>query len=175
MKKIFAILLVLVVGFCFCSCSENEPITEDSLLYFCGVKTLEDIEKIEFIYEEYQYIHEGNVEITESEDLEIFKYYKYQSDFPDNRLHELFIFPCDKFTLTVNGKLYNFYLHEDGSLTSVPAQDVKGLKTYQADEEHRITKDKFNEWIIKYDKHIISQLKMAHLCKGSWIFAKQKD
>lgn len=70
MKKIIAILLVLVIGFCFCSCSQKE----NSLLYFCGVKTLEDIEKIEFIY-----------------------------------------------------------------------------------EEHCITKDKFNEWIKKYDKHIISQ------------------
>lgn len=152
MKKIFAFLFLFILSLSFCSCAKKEQITEDSLLYFCGAKTTEDITKIEFIHEDYQYYHEGKIEITEKEDFDIFKYYKYQSDLPSDRLHELYLFPTNAFTLTVNEKSYSFYLHDDGSLTYIPTGNGEsGPKTYTADKNHSITNKQFSEWIIKYD------------------------
>ncbi len=152
MKKITTILLVFIFSLSLCACSQNEQLTEDSLLYFCGAKTTQDVTKIEFIHEDYQYYHEGKIEITEKEDFDIFKYYKYQSDFPSDRLHELYIFPTNAFTLTVNGKSYSFYLHDDGSLTYIPTGNGEsGPKTYTANKNHSITNKQFSKWIIKYD------------------------
>ena len=151
MKKTMIILLVLIFSLSLCACSQSEQITEDSLLYFCGAKTTEEITKIEFIHEDYQNYHEGEIEITDKKDFEIFKHYKYQEDFPSDRIHELHLYPTNAFTLTVNEKSYRFYLHKDGSLTYIPTGNESGAKTYTADKNRSITNEQFSEWISKYD------------------------
>ena len=150
MKKIIAIILIIILNLSLCGCSGKEKITEDSLLYLCGAKTIQDIEKIEFIHQDYQNYQEGEIEITQTQDFEIFKYYKYQSDFPSDRVHELHLYPTNRFTITVNEEIYRFYLQDNGSLTYIPT-DNTAPKTYTAENNRGITKQKFNELIVEYD------------------------
>ena len=54
MKKILFILMTVVLVLVCCSCGENNAFEEGNLLYDLGAKSFEDIEKVEFLYEEYQ-------------------------------------------------------------------------------------------------------------------------
>lgn len=133
----------------FCSC-QNISFTEGNILYDFGAESVEDIEKCEFLYEEYQSSPEDKLEITDSEDIAILRHYNYVSDWPTEKFHEILIFPSDTITITINEKVYSFYLNDDGSLTSIPGVNISSAKTYQADKKYRLTPQKFQEWISKY-------------------------
>ena len=150
MKKLCLLIAVLTVTLSLCSCYKTDTsLQEGQLLYDCGATTTDDVTKYEFLYEEYQGDPENKLEIIDEKDFAVFKYYSYVSDLPKEQFHEIYIFPSNTFTITVSGNKYNFYLHDNGSLTYIPGSGW--AKTYQADERHQITLEKLNEWIIKYD------------------------
>ncbi len=152
MKKISVFLLFLIIGLTLCSCNKTEPFKEGQLLYDCGATNYSDVQKYEFLYEDFQADSKNKPVITEKDDTSVFAHYEYVSDFPVTQMHELFVYPSNHFTITVNEKEYTFFLHEDGSLTSVPDSNEDKAKTYQADEKYRITDEKLTQWIQKYDK-----------------------
>ncbi len=152
MKKIFCFILILNILF-LSSCTANKVLSEGQLLYDCGAESSADVQKYEFIYEGYdEYNGDNQLVITDESDQALFSHYEYVSDWPSEQLHELYLFPSNTFTITVNDQAFTFYLSEDGSLTSVPSANVSGRKTYQAEKKYRITEDKLNELIAKYDK-----------------------
>ena len=93
MKKILFILMTVVLVLVCCSCGESNAFEEGNLLYDLGAKSFEDIEKVEFLYEEYQGDYEDKLVITQKKDIELLLDYKYSSDYPSDKLHELFIYP----------------------------------------------------------------------------------
>ena len=150
MKKILLAFFLIFTLF-LCSCGAN-GISEGDMLYDCGAKRIGNVEKFEFLYEEYTEYSGEKLQITDKEDQELFKHYKYLSDFPGNRMHEIYTYPSNTFTFTIDGEAYSFFLHEDGSLTSLLNPNFSKHKTYQADEKYRITPEKLDELIDKYGK-----------------------
>lgn len=150
MKKLCLLIAVLILTLSLCSCEKTDTtLQEGQLLYDCGATTVKDVAKYEFLYKEYQGDPENKLAITNQKDFTVFEHYTYVSDLPAEQFHEIFAFPSNTFTITVSGKTYNFYLHDDGSLTYIPGNSR--AKTYQADENHRITPEKLDKWIVKYD------------------------
>ncbi len=149
--KRFCLSVVLMFCLLLCSCGTTETFSEGDLLFDCGAKEYADVEKYEFFHEDYVGTYEQGIPITDETDWALFKHYRYVCNFPFKQVHTILLYPSNTFTVTVNGKPYSFFLHEDGSLTSLPDGKGNTLKTYQADEEHRITPEKLQEWVIKYD------------------------
>lgn len=150
MKKICLLATAFILILSLCSCgSPDVSLKEGQLLYDYGAVTVDDVLKYEFLYEGYQGDPENKIEITDENDFAVFTHYTYVSDLPTEQFHEIFVFPSNTFTITISGNAYDFYLHDDGSLTYIPGSGW--AKTYQADESHRISQQTLNEWITKYD------------------------
>ena len=147
MKKILFILMTVVLVLVCCSCGKSNAFEEGNLLYDLGAKSFEDIEKVEFLYEEYQGDYEDKLVITQKKDIELLLDYKYSSDYPSDKLHELYIYPTNSIYLTINDVQYQLYLGADGSLTT-----VSGSKfwTYKAEQDKGITNSVWEEFIQKY-------------------------
>ena len=147
MKKILFILMTVVLVLVCCSCGESNAFEEGNLLYDLGAKSFEDIEKVEFLYEEYQGDYEDKLVITQKKDIELLLDYKYSSDYPSDKLHELFIYPTNSIYVMINDVQYQLYLGADGSLTT-----VQGSKswTYKAEQDKGITNSVWEEFIQKY-------------------------
>ena len=150
MKKLLLFVIVLVLGLSLCACGKTDTsLSEGQLLYDCGAITTQDVTKYEFLHKNYTGDAVNKPTITDEKDCAVFQHYTYVSDWPTDQLHEILVYPANRFTITVSTKTYDFYLHEDGSLTYIPGSGK--AKTYQADKKYRITPQKLNKWIAKYD------------------------
>ena len=148
-NKMLFILLAIILTFVCCSCASENSFVEGNLLYDLGAKSLDDVEKVEFLYKEKFVDVENRPEITEHEDISILCNYTYASDCPKDMYAVLFAFPNDSFYVTINNSQYQLYLHEDGALTIVP-NDNTTARTYTAEEGKGFTYEKFKELIQKY-------------------------
>ncbi len=147
MKKIRLILMTIVLILACSSCGEKNTFVEGSLLYDLGAKSFEDIEKVEFLYEEYQGDYEQKPVITQKKDIELLLNYKYSSKYPSDKLDELFIYPTNSIYVTIRGVQYQLCLGDDGSLTTVPGNKSW---TYKAEQDKGITNSVWEEFIRKY-------------------------
>ncbi len=147
MKKISLILMTIVLILVCCTCGEESTFVEGNLLYDLGAKSFDDIEKVEFLYKEYQGDYEEKPVITQKKDIELLLNYKYSSKYPSDKLHELFIYPTNSIYVTINGVQYQLCLGDDGSLTTVPGNKSW---TYKAEQGEGITNSIWGEFIQKY-------------------------
>lgn len=150
MKKSLCILMTVFLTLVCMSCGENTSFVEGNLLYDLGAESFDDIEKVEFLFEEYQGDYEEKPVITQKEDIELLGKYIYSSDWPGDKLHELLIYPNNSIFLTVNGVQYKLCFGDDGSLTTVPGNNITKALTYKAQEGKGITDSVWKEFIEKY-------------------------
>lgn len=145
MKKFFSLVLAFLFVFAFASCETKSKIVEGSLLFDCGAASLENIESFSILHEN----GSDNTEITKAEDIELLCHYMYVEDLPAEELPELLTFPKTKrLSITINENSWTLYLRDDGTVTAL--SEDEGYKTYQADEEYRITLEKFDSWNSTY-------------------------
>ena len=150
MKKIALMLMIVVLIFVCCSCGEEHAFVEGNLLYDLGAKSFEDIEKVGFWYEEYQGDYENKIEITQKKDIELLLNYKYSSDYPADKLHELFIYPTNSIYVTIKGIEYQLCLGEGGALTTVPSNNMNRTRTYTTEKGKGFTDSVWEQIIQKY-------------------------
>ncbi len=150
MKKIFLIFMTIVLILICCSCGEESTFVDGNLLYDLGAESFENIEKVEFMYEEYEGYYSDKLEITDKEDIEILCNYMYSSDYPSDKLHELFIFPNNGFYITIGGVQYQLFLSDDGNLTTVPNNNLNKARIYKVENGKGFIKDVCEQLIKKY-------------------------
>lgn len=146
MKKLIIVVLVVFIVVTFGACDDNKTI-EGDLLYEIGADSLEDVETGEI---QCKCDCPGDKIIEDTDDLKFLSNYKYDSDYPQEKLAELLLSPNNFITVTVNGEGWRFRLLEDGSLVGV----TYGIscRTYKADAEHCLTQDKFDDLHSEYAK-----------------------
>ena len=150
MKKISLILMIIVLILVCCSCGKKSTFVEGNLLYDLGAKSLDDIEKVEFMYEEYESYYSDRLEITENEDIQMLCRYIYSMDYPTDKLHEIYVFPSNSFYVTIGDVEYQLFLGEDGNLTTVPNNDLNKARTYKVENGKGFTYDVCEHLIEKY-------------------------
>ena len=152
MKKFSLILMTIVLILVCCSCGQKNNFVEGNLLYDLGAESFKDIQKVGFWYEAYQGDYEEKIEITQKDDIEILSDYMYSSDYPDNKLHELYVFPTNSIYVTINDIEYQLYLGEEGALTVVPRNGLSiGMRTYSAKEGKGFNSEVWKRLIEKYN------------------------
>ncbi len=161
MKRFLSLLLVMImvlsVGLTGCkketTLKKEEPtFKKGNLLYDLGAKSIEDIEKVEFLHTEYQGDYEEKIAITEKEDIEFFCNYTYSSDYPSDKLHELLVYPSNTVYITIDGVEYRLHLGKDGSLTTMIGDNMTKTQTYKAAKDKGITDTVWEDLIEKYQK-----------------------
>lgn len=152
-RKAIIILMTAFLLFTLCACGEKTTKTEETnlfkegnLLFDLGAKSLDDIEKVEFLYEDFVAYSGENLEITDKEDIKILCDYTFYGEY-EGELHELFVFPTNSIYITVNGAQHQVRLGDDGSLTTVPGNRQH---TYKAEDGKGVTKEIWQSWIEKY-------------------------
>lgn len=152
MKKILLILMAIVLILAFCSCGQENTFVEGNLLYDLGAESFEDIQKVGFWYKAYQGDYEEKIEITQKNDIEILFDYMYSSDYPDNKLYELFVFPTNSIYVTISDVEYRLCLGDEGALTVVPRNGLSiGRRTYSAKEGKGFNSEVWKQLIEKYN------------------------
>jgi hypothetical protein len=148
-KKFFVFIICFFCFLILCSCGENNQISEDfvegSLLFDMGAKSTEDIEYCKII-------DDGPIPeiFIDDEEFDLFVKYRYKSDYPFDKLHELLLFPENKrIDICIEGNVFALYLMDDGN---IGVQTLKGeaFKIYYADKNDRITPKKYDVLVNKY-------------------------
>ena len=143
--------MIALIVIC-CSCGRKNTFVQGNLLYDLGAESFEDIQKVGFWYEAYQGDYEEKIIITQKEDIEILFDYTYSSDYPDNKLHELFVFPTNSIYVTISDVEYQLYLGEEGALTVVPGNNLSiGMHTYSTQEGKGLNSEAWEQLIQKYN------------------------
>ena len=150
MKKFFFVLMIAVLIFTCCSCGEKNTFIEGNLLYDLGAKSFDDVEKVEFMYEEYEGYYSDKLEISENEDIQMLCSYIYSLDYPTDKLHEIYVFPSNSFYVTIGDVEYQLFLGEDGNLTTVPNNDLNKACIYKAENGKGFTYNVCEQLIKKY-------------------------
>ncbi len=124
----------------------SKDFVEGSLLYDLGATSIESIESCRLI-------DDGPVAevYIGKEDFDIFAKYRYVENFnPKDKIHEVLSWPDNqRISIIVNGAWFTLYLPEDGRIV---VQVSGSFKVYQADENNRITHEKFEELVRKYNQ-----------------------
>ncbi len=150
-KKIagYVVLIIVLISVC-CSCGEKPVFAEGNLLYDLGAESIDDIEKVEFLYKEYQRSSDEKIRITDKKDIEILCNYTYVSDFPSDKVQELLVYPNDSVYVTVKGVEYQINLDENGELRTVPGNYISKTRIYKAEKGKSITRSVWQGLIEKY-------------------------
>ena len=147
LKKLLLFVFLLTVALCGCGnrALSSDDFAEGSLLFDMGASSTESIEQC-------MLIDDGAVSeiLLPKEEYNLFAKYRYESDYPSDKLHELMFFPTNKLiNISVGGNNYVLYLREDGSIGAKLSEEA-GFKLYQADVSNRITPEKFKSLVNKY-------------------------
>ena len=149
MKKLLLSITCFLLTLALCGCGSHALLRDDfaegSLLFDMGAGSAESIEKCTII-------DDGAVPeiLLPKEEYNLFAKYRYKSDYPSDKLHELMVFPTNKLiNISVGGNNYVLYLRKDGSIGAKLSEEA-GFKLYQADESNRITPEKFKSLVNKY-------------------------
>lgn len=149
MKKALIIIIGFLITVALCGCGNralsSNDFAEGSLLFDMGASSTESIEQCTLI-------DDGAVPeiLLPKEEYNLFAKYRYESDYPSDKLHELMVFPTNKLiNMSVDGNNYALYLRNDGSIGAKLSEE-EGFKLYQADESNRITPEKFKRLVKKY-------------------------
>ncbi len=147
LKKLLLFVFLLAVTLCACGnrALSSDDLAEGSLLFDMGAGSAESIEQCTLI-------DDGAVPeiLLPKEEYNLFAKYRYESDYPSDKLHELMVFPTNKLiNISVGGNNYVLYLREDGSIGAKLSEEA-GFKLYQADVSNRITPEKYEKLIKKY-------------------------
>ena len=164
-KKIISLALVLCVllaSVIFVGCAENHN-KEGYLLYDCAVPSADNIDMVElFAY------NGGETVNLKSEDIAFLEYYKYKEDYPDDKLHELFIFPgVTKLDIECDGTVIAFYILENGDIVTNKKDNT--FKTYTADEKYLATREKIDE-LSGYSAESDSAPQSTKLDDGTYLY-----
>lgn len=158
MKKVLSILMITVLVFFCYSCGEKPVFEKGNLLYDLGAESFNDIEKVEILIEDYEAVFEDGqsypeprFEITESDEIEeILSNYVYSSDYPEDKLNEIFVFPADNIYVTIGGIEYQLYVGDDYSLTTVPRENIDKACTYKAENGKGLNASLWEQLIKSY-------------------------
>ena len=148
-------ILLLAIGFgliiILCCCGNptvaNNDFVEGSLLFDMGANSMDDIEYCKII-------DDGVVPeiIIDESDFDLFAKYRYNGNYPSDKLHELIVFPTNKLiNISIDEKVFALYVMEDGNI-GVRISEEEGFKVYQADKKNQITSDKYDKLVKKYSK-----------------------
>ena len=122
----------------------SKDFVEGSLLYDLGATSIESIESCRLL-------DDGPVAevFIGKEDFDIFAKYRFVENFnPKDKIHEVLLWPKNqRISIIINGNWFTLYLPEDGRIV---VQVSGSFKVYQADENNRITHEKFEELVRKY-------------------------
>ena len=145
MKKAILLTLILTVICTLSACTSTPSFREGTLLYDCGITSLEDIDISTIMYDE-----TGEVEITDKEDLIPLTQYEYEGVCPAETLSQLILFPATKrISVSFNDKTQKIFIMEDGTI-GVNIADGEGFLLYEAPSAHRLTPEKLEEIYKKY-------------------------
>ncbi len=143
MKKTLSIIICCFILLALCSCATaNTDFKEGSLLFDMGATSFDSIDSCKII-------DDGPIPevILDKAEYEAFAKYRYKSDYPSEKLHELIVFPTNKlFNITIEGKTFALYLMENGDI-GVRISEESGYKIYEADGKYKITQEKYNELV----------------------------
>ena len=147
LKKLLLFVFLLAVTLCGCGnrALSSDDFAEGSLLFDMGAGSAESIEQCTII-------DDGAVPeiLLPKEEYNLFAKYRYKSDYPSDKLHELMVFPTNKLiNISVGGNNYVLYLRKDGSIGAKLSEEA-GFKLYQADVSNRITPEKYEKLVKKY-------------------------
>lgn len=149
MKKALIIIIGFLITVALCGCGNrvlsSDDFAEGSLLFDMGASSTESIEQCTLI-------DDGAVPeiLLPKEEYNLFAKYRYESDYPSDKLHELMVFPTNKLiNMSVDGNNYALYLRNDGSI-GVKLSEKEGFKLYQADKSNRITPEKYEKLVKEY-------------------------
>ncbi len=147
LKKLLLFAFLLSATLCGCGnrALSSDDFAEGSLLFDMGASSTESIEQCTLI-------DDGAVPeiLLPKEEYNLFAKYRYESDYPPDKLHELMVFPTNKLiNMSVDGNNYALYLRNDGSI-GVKLFEKEGFKLYQADESNRITPEKYEKLVKEY-------------------------
>ena len=147
LKKLLLFVFLLAVTLCGCGnrALSSDDFADGSLLFDMGAGSAESIEQCTLI-------DDGAVPeiLLPKEEYNLFAKYRYESDYPSDKLHELMVFPTNKLiNISVGGNNYVLYLRKDGSIGAKLSEEA-GFKLYQADVSNRITPEKYEKLIKKY-------------------------
>ena len=148
LKKILLFVTCFFIFITLCSCGNhtdvNEDFVEGSLLFDIGASSIENVEWCKII-------NDGTIpEIFIGEDdFSLFAKYRFKSDYPFDKLHELLVFPKNKLiNICIDGKEFALYLMEDGNIGVRISEE--GFKLYQADKNNQITPEKYDNLVNEY-------------------------
>ena len=116
-----------------------------------GANSMDDIEYCKII-------DDGVVPeiIIDESDFDLFAKYRYNGNYPSDKLHELIVFPTNKLiNISIDEKVFALYVMEDGNI-GVRISEEEGFKVYQADKKNQITSDKYDKLVKKYSKWSIN-------------------
>ncbi len=150
MKKILLLVVCFFVSIALCSCANpidaDKDFVEGSLLFDMGADSIESIEYCKII-------DDGDIPeiFVGEEDFDLFSKYRYKSDYPTDKLHELMVFPTNKLiNISIDGKEFALYIMENGDIGVQISED--GYKLYEADKNNQITPKKYDKLVSKYSK-----------------------
>lgn len=145
MKKNILLVLIITTLFTLCACNDTATFEEGTLLYDCGITSMDDIDSCTLLYDE-----TGEMEITNMEDLIPLSKYEYKEVCPSETLPQLLLFPKTKWiNISFNGEDQRFLVMEDGIIGVASAEGV-GFLLYEAPAEHRLTPSKMEKLYEKY-------------------------
>lgn len=147
MKKVLLLILIFIIFFAFCSCGNTPSIEEGTLLYDCGIKSIDDIDKCVIVYDD----PDNPVKVTDFNDLLSLVYYKDSGACPSELLPEVMLFPGPKrINITFGDKSCWFFLMEDGTIVTPVGSTHEYIWLYKASEENILTLEKIEEICEKY-------------------------
>ena len=143
MKKTLSIIICCFLLFSFCSCNNaNNDFKEGALLFDLGATSLDGIDSCKIIDDG----PKPEIKLDKTE-FKLLAKYRYKSEYPTDKLHELLVFPTNKlFQISVNGKMFSLYLMPNGDI-GVKISDDEPFKVYEADGKYKITPEKYQELV----------------------------
>lgn len=151
MKRMLLVIAVFFIIVTLSCCGNptvaNNDFVEGSLLFDIGANSIDDIEYCKII-------DDGTIPETYigEDDFKLFAKYRYKSNYPSDKLHELIVFPTNKLiNISVAEKVFALYVMEDGNI-AVKISEEGGFKLYHADKQNQITPDKYNKLLKKYSE-----------------------
>lgn len=166
MKKIFSIIIGVILLFCLSACKStpspqsnnlsesNQNEYEPSLIR--ALSATDDVTAIQSFEITHKYSAKTTI-ISDNNDLKFLKEYTYSHIYPTDELHELFIFPENAIiNLKINDYTSTLYLIKDGSIVMRQMNGDSGVtdvpyKVYKADDQYMLDEQRLIELLKKYN------------------------
>jgi hypothetical protein len=153
MKKLFILFICIILVFGFSGCKEENNLSINSEIPLCAVENFETLEIL------HKYSTNPTI-VTNLKDFEFLGKYTYSCEITQGEFAKFVeADECPILRLKKDSFVMTYYLLSDGAIISQVMygdSDIaeKSYAMYEADEEHRLTEDRFQKLLKKYDKSL---------------------